>query len=333
MIKRLSRALILLVFLLAAAGCGSYSSTGPLQQKTAQTSENTPGRMIVHFLDVGQGDSIFVQLPNGRNMLVDAGPREAGTDVVNYLKKAGVKKIDCLVATHPHEDHIGGMAAVFRRFDVGRVYMPRVSYTTKAYEDLLRAVRAEGLKIDTASAGVEIINSGGLKAEMIAPNSAAYEEINNYSAVIKLSFGKTVFLLTGDAEERSEQEMLVNGPSLRADVLKVGHHGSYTSTSPEFLNAVKPTYAVISCGAGNDYGYPHAVTLQKLRGIQLFRTDLNGDVVFETDGESIQVSAGVSNGTERKTPHGLRDFALFEAQKVLHNNLERKHPNPGGVLI
>ncbi len=295
MIKRLPGALILLVLLLAAAGCGSTSSSGPLLN-TAQTLENTRGRMIVHFLDVGQGDSIFVQLPNGHNMLVDAGPREAGTDVVNYLKKAGVKKIDYLVATHPHEDHIGGMAAVFRRFDVGRVYMPKISYPTRAYEDLLRVVRAEGQKIDTASAGVEIVNSGGLRAEIIAPYSAAYEEINNYSAVIKLSFGKAVFLLTGDAEERSEQEMLVNGPNLRADVLKVGHHGSYTSTSPEFLNAVKPAYAVISCGTGNGYGYPHAVTLQKLRGIQVFRTDLNGDVVFETDGDSIRVSAGGSHG-------------------------------------
>ncbi|MFX4262938.1 ComEC/Rec2 family competence protein [Pelotomaculum propionicicum] len=289
MIKRLPGALILLVLLLATAGCGSSSSTGPLLN-TAQTSENTQGRMIVHFLDVGQGDSIFVQLPNGHNMLVDAGPREAGTDVVNYLKKAGVKKIDYLVATHPHEDHIGGMTAIIRRFDIDRVYMPRVTYTTKVYEDLLKGIQAEGLKINAASDGVEIINSGGLRAEMIAPNSAAYEEINNYSTVIKLSFGKTGFLLTGDAESQSEREMLADGYSLEADVLKVGHHGSYSSTSPAFLNAVRPKYSVISCGAGNDYGFPHAATLQKLRGIQLFRTDLDGDVVFETDGEGLQVS-------------------------------------------
>lgn len=287
MARKLLSALLLFVLLLSAAGCGSPP---PAQQNRDQKSVNTPGLLRVHFLDVGQGDSIFVQLPNGQNMLVDAGPRDEGITVVNYLKKAGVKKIDYLFATHPHEDHIGGMAAVIQRFNIVRVYMPKVTNTTKAYEDLLQAIRAEGLKINPASAGVEIINSGGLKAEMLAPNSAAYEEINNYSAIIKLSFGKTGFLLTGDAEEQSEQEMLVNGSNLRADVLKVGHHGSYSSTSPALLSAVRPKYAVISCGAGNDYGYPHAVTLQKLRGIQLFRTDLNGNVVFETDGEELQVS-------------------------------------------
>lgn len=291
MARKLLSALFLFILLLAAAGCGSPFSARPYQQNSGQISENPSGLLKVHFLDVGQGDSIFVQLPNGQNMLVDAGPRDEGITVVNYLKKAGVKKIDYLVATHPHEDHIGGMAAVIQRFNVAGVYMPKVTYTTKAYEDLLQTIQAEGLKINDAKAGVVIINSGGLRAEMTAPNSAAYEEINNYSAVIKLSFGKTGFLLTGDAEEQSEQEMLVNGSNLRADVLKVGHHGSYSSTSPAYLDAVRPKYAVISCGAGNDYGYPHAVTLQKLRGIQLFRTDLNGNVVFETDGEELQVSA------------------------------------------
>ena len=291
MIKRLTAVLFLCVFLLAAAGCGGPSFDQPPPPETGQAPDITTGRMLVHFLDVGQGDSIFVQLPNGQNMLVDAGPRDEGADVVNHLKKAGVEKIDYLVATHPHEDHIGGMSAVFQRFDIDRFYMPKVTHTTKTYEDLVKAVQAEGLKINKATAGVEIINSGGLRAEMKAPNSPSYEEMNNYSAVIKLSYGRVSFLLTGDAEEQSEKEMLLAyGTSLKADVLKVGHHGSNTSTSPAFLNAVKPGYAVISNGKGNEYDHPHAETLQSLSGVRVFRTDLNGDVVFSTDGEELQVS-------------------------------------------
>lgn len=283
MLRKLSGALFLFVFLLAAAGCSSMPSS------TQPPPQNTPGLMKVHFLDVGQGDSTFVQLPTGQNMLVDAGTKNEGVKVINYLKKAGVKKIDYLVATHPHEDHIGGMAAVIRGFEIGRVYMPKATHTTKAYEDLLQAIQAKGLKITAAKAGVEIINSAGLSAVMLAPNSAAYEDLNNYSAVIKLTFGKISFLFTGDAQLQSEQEMLANGFSLKTDVLKVGHHGSYSSTSPAFLNAVKPKYAVISNGTGNDYGYPHAVTLQKLSETQVFRTDLNGNVIFTADGEGLQV--------------------------------------------
>lgn len=245
----------------------------------------------MHFLDVGQGDSIFIQLPNGQHMLVDAGSRAMGKNIVNYLKKAGVKKIDYLVATHPHEDHIGGMATVLRGFEIDRVYMPKVTHNTKTYEDLLKSIQAKGLKINKASAGVEIINYEDLRAEIIAPNNAAYGDINNYSAVIKLTFGRVSFLLTGDAEKQSEQELLASSFNLRADVLKVGHHGSNTSTTPAFLGAVKPTYAVISNGADNAYGCPHAVTLQKLSGIQVFRTDLDGNVIFTTDGEVLQVSA------------------------------------------
>ncbi|MDD4767633.1 MAG: ComEC/Rec2 family competence protein [Desulfotomaculaceae bacterium] len=291
MLRKLSGALFLFIFLLAATYCGSNRASEPPQPDIGQTPENSLGKMVVHFLDVGQGDSIFVQLPNGQHLLVDASTRAMGKNVVTYLKKAGVKKIDYLVATHPHEDHIGGMTAVFRAFEIERVYMPKVTHSTKAYEDLLKSIQAEGLKIKTASAGVDIINSEDLRAEIIAPNSAAYENINDYSAVTQLTFGKVSFLLTGDAEKQSEQEMLANGASLRADVLKAGHHGSYTSTSPPFLNAVKPKYAVISCGTGNDYGYPHVVTLQNLRGVQLFRTDLDGNVVFTTDGEGLRVSA------------------------------------------
>ena len=284
--------LLLSVILCAAAGCVSFSPVHPPRQNTIQNPEDIPGLMKVSFIDVGQGDSILVQLPDGRNMLVDAGTRDAGLKVINYLRKAGINKIDYLVATHPHEDHIGGMAAVIRGFNVGGIYMPKATHTTKTYIELLETIQSKGLKITAAEAGIKIIDTDGFSVLVLAPNSAAYEDLNNYSAVIKLTYGKIGFLLTGDALAQSEKEMLAKGFDLRADVLKAGHHGSYSSTSQGFLAAVNPKYAVISVGEGNDYGYPHDAALRRLNRIQLYRTDLAGNVVFTTDGVGLQVSAG-----------------------------------------
>ena len=291
MFKKIFITLLLSVILCAAAGCVSLSPVQPPQQNTIQIPEDPPGLMKVSFIDVGQGDSILVQLPDGQNLLVDAGTRDTGIKVIKHLKKAGIEKIDYLVATHPHEDHIGGMAAVIRAFDVGGIYMPKTSHTTKTYIELLETIQSNGLKITAAEAGIKIVETAELSVLVLAPNSAAYEDLNNYSAVIKLTYGKLGFLLTGDALTQSEKEMLAKGTDLKADVLKVGHHGSYSSTSQGFLDAVNPKYAVISVGAENDYGYPHDAALRRLSGIQLYRTDLDGNVVFTTDGTGLQVSA------------------------------------------
>jgi len=302
MVKRIFPLLVLIIFLLSVLGCNNT----PAQPATKSTSEanqpvtNQPtetskestltGQLKVHFLNVGQADSILVQMPNGQNMLVDAGNNDDGPTVVNYLKKAGVKKIDYLVGTHPHEDHIGGLDTVIKSFDIVNVYMPRVTHTTKTFEDVLKAVQAKGLKITPAKAGVEIVRSDGLSAVMLAPNKDKYESLNNYSAVIKVTYGQFSFLLTGDAEKESEAEMLASSVvSPKADVLKVGHHGSTSSTSTAFLKAVSPKYAVISVGTGNDNGHPHKETLQKLKGVNLYRADLNGTIIFSTDGKEILV--------------------------------------------
>lgn len=287
MLRRISLYfLVLIIFLLSTAGCGSEPP------ETPSISPGGSGVLKVHFIDVGQADSILLQMPGGRNMLVDAGNNGDGDTVVNYLRTRGVKQIDYLVGTHPHEDHIGGLDRVIEEFDIGKVYMPRVTHTTKTYEDVLEAISGSGLTITPARAGVEIISGGGLTAVMLAPNSDSYDSLNNYSPVIKVSFGQVSFLLTGDAEELSESEMLKSGADLQADVLKVGHHGSHSSTSPEFFRAVNPRYAVIQVGAGNDYGHPHRETLQTLRRVKVYRTDLHGTVVFTTDGQEIQASAG-----------------------------------------
>lgn len=297
---------ILLAFLLILSGCGSsavtqdHASTPSNTTETAPVSQppnennrqvSTSGKLAVHFINVGQGDSILLQLPDRQTMLVDAGPNEAGSAVVSYLQEQGVEKIDYLVATHPHADHIGGMDNVIQAFEIGKVYMPRVTTTTESFESVLRSLKAKGLKITPAKAGLTVIDQNDLKISFIAPCRSGYEELNDWSVVTRVQFGDTSFLLTGDAQTESEQEMLASGAELRADVLKVGHHGSYSSTTWTFLKAVSPKYAVISVGAGNDYGHPHRETLARLAraGVKVYRTDRDGTVMFVSDGKTLTV--------------------------------------------
>jgi competence protein ComEC len=244
------------------------------------------GLLRVHFIAVGQGDCILIQAPGGRNILVDAGKRDDAPLIAAYLTAWGVKKLTAIVGTHPHEDHIGGMATIVSRFGAGRVYLPQVAANTGTFVDLLTAIKAKGVKVTTARAGVSIKWRSRVKMRFLAPNRNKYEDLNNYSAVIKLTYGKHSFLLTGDAEALSETEMLQHGYDLKADVLKVGHHGSASSTSQDFLTAVAPRYAVISVGKGNVYKHPARKTLKKLKKmrVQVYRTDLAGTILFTSDG-------------------------------------------------
>lgn len=270
--------------------------------KEEKPTETIPsGQMKVHFINVGQGDSILIQFHNGQTMLIDAGPDDS---VVSYLNQQGIKKINYLVATHPHADHIGGMATVIRTFDIEKVYMPRVTHTTKTYENVLLAIKAKGLKITSARVGTAVFNQDGIKVNFVAPCGSSYDNLNNYSAVVKVQHGNTSFLLTGDAESLSEQQMLSSGANLKSDVLKVGHHGSKSSTTPSFLKAVSPKYAVISCGAGNQYGHPHKETISKLAnaGVNVYRTDTNGTVIFVSDGKTLTVKT-LGGSIEPRAPN------------------------------
>jgi len=291
MFKKILIFSLIVALLFSLAGCSLDTTNFNQAQSETQNStvQSKDGILKVYFIDVGQGDSIFIKSPDGKTMLIDAGVPEMGKKVVDYIKSLGVKKIDILVGTHPHEDHIGGMDYVINNFDIGKFYMPKVTTNTKTFEYVLNAAKNKGLKIDVAKAGVSLDLGPEVSAKMIAPNGTKYDDLNEYSAVIKLNYGDTSFLFTGDAEAESEKEMINQGYDLKSDVLKIGHHGSYTSTTAAFLDAVDPEYAVISCGKGNDYGHPHSVTLKKLkaRNIPVYRTDECGTIVATSDGHSI----------------------------------------------
>ena len=276
--KRVLNSLLAVLLILFLAGCSATSHTG------TSVSAN---ELIVHYLDVGQGDSEILQC-NNQTMLIDAGTNASTNTLIQDIKDLGITRFDIVIATHPHEDHIGGMDAVIKQFDIGTVYMPDVTTTTVTFSDFLKALQNKNITPIHPATGM-VFNLGNAQCTVLAPNSATYTDLNNYSIVIRVVFGSTSFLFTGDAQTQSETEMLAKNYNLKANVLKVGHHGSDTATSPVFLAAVKPQYAVIEVGAGNDYGHPHAVTLQKLAaaGVTVYLTDLNGTVTVTSNGSNL----------------------------------------------
>jgi competence protein ComEC len=248
-----------------------------------------PKNMFVHFIDVGQGDSIYIKAPNGEDILIDGGNKD-GSDVVAYLKKQKVKDIEFMIATHPDADHIGGLDEVLKAFPVKNVYAPKVSHTTQAYKDFLTAVKTKKLTIKTAKADVTL-SIKDVTAKFVGPVKAySTSDTNDWSAVLKITYGKNSFLFTGDAETKAETDMIKAKKDLRADVLKVGHHGAKTSTSTAFLNAVKPKYAVISVGK-NSYGHPTKEVLNRLKAakVTVYRTDQKGTIVFTSNGSKLSL--------------------------------------------
>ena len=259
-------------------------------------------QLEVIYLDVGQADSILLRLPDGRNMLIDAGNNADGAKVAAYLQSIGVTRLDWVVGTHPHEDHIGGLDTVIAQMKVGRVLLPEIPDdqvpTTRTYMDVLDAMAAKNLRADAAKAGRVLVRdrTNDLKIQVLSPQAGAkFDGLNNYSVVLRLTYGSCSFLFTGDAETAAEAAMLASGAELHADVLKLGHHGSSTSTSQAFLDRVHPQYAIISCGKGNDYGHPHKETLARIRssGAQLYRTDRQGGLRVTCSGTSITVETGL----------------------------------------
>ena len=258
-----------------------------------ETDKNINEKMKVHYIDVGQGDSIFIELPNEKNILIDAGEIEAGEKVVNYLKKLNIEKIDYLFATHPHSDHIGGLVKVINSFKIGSIYMPKVNSNSTIYLDLLKTIDEKGKKIRVATSNHNVIKTDDLMLTILSPNKD-YEALNNYSIVLKLTYKNISFLFTGDIEYDAETNIVGD---IKSDVLKVGHHGSNSSTSLNFLKRVNPKIAVISVGKNNDYGHPKEKIINRLKenNIKIYRTDLNGDIIITTDGSKMKVR--VTNGS------------------------------------
>lgn len=285
-------AIISTVTVLSFAGCGAQKNNNI--SKGSDNSEYSG--MSVTYLNVGQGDSELIQV-NGINMLIDAGTNAGANDLVKDLKNRGIKTIDIAIATHPHEDHIGGMDEVLENFDVKSFYAPKVSHTTKTYENMLKAVKNEGLKIKQIKEGTKIDLGKDTEVQVYSPVKSQYEELNNYSPVMKISYGQNSFMFTGDAESLVEKEILNENKDLKADVLKLGHHGSHSSTSKEFLKAIDPSIAIVSCAKDNKYGHPHKETMSNLKkaGITVYETFRDGDITISSNGKKLDVKLHSEN--------------------------------------
>lgn len=283
---------IIISFILLVLVCGckdlSLDLSSPVQEDEEKVFVAGDEELIAHFLDVGQGDANIIELPNGEIMLIDAGIASYEDDIINYIEELGYEKIDYVVATHPHADHIGGMAEVIDAFSVGKIYMPKAVSTSKTYENLLMTIQNKGLSIKSGKAGVQILKTDDLEIAIVAPHKDYYSNLNNYSIVLKITYGDVSFLYTGDAEEESIEEITEN---IQADILKVGHHGSDTSTTKAFLDKVQPKYAVISVGNKNSYGHPANSTIKLLEEYtsNIYRTDFNGTIIISTDGINVDV--------------------------------------------
>lgn len=287
----MKRILALLLALLLLAGCTPASPPEPTQPTTEPTTEQTgtiqePG-LSVHFLDVNHADCILIAC-EGEYALVDGGYPESGDKIVQYLADQGVEELELVVGTHPHGDHIGGLPQVLGSYPTETVWTSQLPYSNDYVRDFTDAA---GDRLEQPRPG-ESFQLGGATIDVIGPLNLVYEDANDLSLVLRVTYGDTRFLLTGDMEELAERELVEAGVDLKADVLKVGHHGSSSSTSYRFLREVAPTYGVISLAAANEYGHPHRDPMSRLMDadVTIYRTDNMYDIVAFSDGQTVTFS-------------------------------------------
>ncbi len=297
---------LLLLIILCLIGCT------PKHVPTLPISEGS--EFEVHFIDVGQADSALI-LCDGKAMLIDGGNVADSSLIYSYLKKYSVDSLDYMIATHPHEDHIGGLSGALNYASVETVYTSTIDYPSETFEIFFKQAQKNGAEILVPEVG-ETFKLGSAEVEIVGCNSV--EETNNSSIVLRIVYGETAFLFTADAERDAEQVILKSGAELKSTVLKVGHHGSYAATSYPFLREVMPEYAVISVGEGNMYGHPHDEALSRLRDadVTVYRTDELGTVICRSDGVDVEFSFEKNlvkqDGTENS------DYVLNTSSKKIH---------------
>ena len=291
--KRLPLYLIFVILTAVAAGT-LWFLTKP---RTAPVPADS---LRVFLLDVGQGDAVLL-CTDSHSVLIDGGEPDRGTSVVQMIRAAGVNRLDCVINSHPHADHIGGLAAVLEQIPVGALYLPEIPEnlmpTVWSFTHILEIAEKKQIPVRTPECG-ETVPLGAAELEFLSTDNTKFEDLNDCSLVCRVCCGRRRFLFTGDLGEAGEQAMLEAGLPLSADVLKAGHHGSSHSSTAAFLDAVRPEYAAVSCGAMNDYGHPAERTLRRLHeiGCAVYRTDLDGSVLFETDGSHMTVTPDYNFG-------------------------------------
>ena len=258
-----------------------------------ETGVRTPGGLLtVHFLNVEQGDCIFLELPDGKTTLIDSGERDYSGSVISQLYALGCTKIDYLFATHPHSDHIGGMRDIIPNFEIGALYLPDVSTTTASYEKMLDAAVEHQVPTILTSAGKTITPCEGVEYQVLAPIGSEHDGLNNWSIVLRVVYGETAFLFCGDAELESVEQILASGAEVSADVLKLGHHGSSDGITQEYFDRISPSYAIACCAEVNDYGHPHREVVQMMKeaGVPLLCT-YEGNIILASDGAQVHYVA------------------------------------------
>ncbi|MBX3278200.1 MAG: MBL fold metallo-hydrolase [Acidobacteria bacterium] len=291
--------LIALVFAFAFSFYQSCKRESPETPQPAPPGEVvTEGRLVVYALDVGQGDGLLVITPERKTVLIDAGTPQASEAITSALARYGVQSLDLVIASHPHADHIGSMKRVIDNFPVRNFLDSGQTHTSATYERMLKAIQDKKVRFLKARSGQTFDLDSGVKIEVLNPSEKLITEIrsggsvlNANSVVVRLSYGDFAMIFTGDAEFETEADMMKRGVTLRAQVLKVGHHGSRHATSGRFLDTVAPRAAIISCGGDNKYGHPSPQVLDRLRekNIQLYRTDLHGEIIISSDGKSFDI--------------------------------------------